>query len=198
MSESDDPADQPRYSYKPSLLGSPHEFALTPTALNWVAGRMHAYIPYASIRKIRLSFRPVTMQHYRFIAEIWTDRSPKLTISSTSWKSVVEQERFDSAYTDFVIALHQRLAASGNLPKLERGAMPLLYWPGLVVFFVIGAGLVGLLVKAAMEQSFGALAVVAGFFVIYLWQLGGFFWRNRPGRYPADAVPAEVLPRRKA
>ena len=130
MSESDDPADQPRYSYKPSLLGSPHEFALTPTALNWDAGRMHANIPYANIRRMRLSFRPVTMQHYRFIAEIWTDTSPKLTIASTSWKGMVEQERFDSAYTDFVIALHQPHCASGNLPKLERGASPLLYGRG--------------------------------------------------------------------
>jgi hypothetical protein len=43
----------------------------------------------------------------------------------------------------------------------------------------------------------GALigAAVAGVFLaFYLWQLGTFFRRNRPGRYRPDAIPAAVLP----
>lgn len=191
-----EPAETPHYAYKASLLGSPMEFALTPAALTWKTGSMGGAVPYSGIRRIRMSFRPVTMQHYRFITEIWTDVSPKLTIASTSWRGIVEQERLDSGYSDFVGALHRRVAASGSEPRLDHGATPYLYWPGVVVFFAIGAGLIGLLVKALTEQSLGATAFVAGFFALYLWQLGGFFLRNRPGRYRLDAIPANVLPRR--
>lgn len=197
MSEADRPSGTEHYAYKPSLLGSPFEYALTPTALTWSAGRMNGRVPYDRIRKVRLSFRPVTMQNYRFLAEIWTDVSPKLTIASTSWRSMVEQERLDSAYADFIAALHRRIAASGSKPKLEHGAVPYLYWPGVAVFFLIGAGMIALFGKALLEQSLAAAALVAGFFALYVWQLGGFFLRNRPGRYQADAIPPAILPRRR-
>ena len=188
--------DHTRYSYKASLLGSPMEFELTPHALKWNAGRMKGEVPYNRIRRVRLSFRPVTMQHYRFVSEIWSDTSPKLTVASTSWKGIVDQERLDPAYTDFILALHCRIAESGSRPRLDKGASPFLYWPGVVVFVTLGAGMVALLVKALAEPSLAAAALVAGFFALYVWQLGGFFLRNRPGQYEVDAVPTIALPRR--
>ena len=39
---------------------------------------------------------------------------------------------------------------------------------------------------------------ILGYFLmllIFLWQIGTFFWRNRPGPYRPDAVPSVVLPR---
>jgi hypothetical protein len=27
-----------------------------------------------------------------------------------------------------------------------------------------------------------------------MWQIGGFFWRNRPGRYRPDTLPAALMP----
>jgi hypothetical protein len=191
-----DPSDHPRYSYKPSLLGSPIELELTPEALLWNAGRMKGQVPYNRIRRVRLSFRPVTMQHYRFVTEVWSDTSPKLTIASTSWKGIVDQERLDPAYSDFILALHRRIAQSGSRPRLDHGASPIVYWPGVVVFVMLGAGMIALIVKALAEPSLPAAALVAGFFALFLWQLGGFFLRNRPGQYQADAVPPITLPRR--
>ena len=40
-----------------------------------------------------------------------------------------------------------------------------------------------------------AVAVVAIFFLVFAYQLGTYFYRNRPGRYRPDAIPSSVLPR---
>src|SRR5205085_10020402 len=101
-SGADAPGDadgDPVYAYKPSLLGAPFEFRLAADAFEWRKGRHTGRTPYDHIRRIRMSFRPATMQNYRFVAEVWPANGPKLQIASTSWRSVIEQERLYGAYT---------------------------------------------------------------------------------------------------
>ncbi len=193
--DADAAQSEPVYSYKPSLLGAPWEFRLTPAALAWAVGRRSGRVPYRQIQAVRLSFRPATMQSHRFLAEIWPEQGPKLTIASTSWRSMVEQERQDAAYHAFVCELHRRIVAAGPQGQFISGAAPHLYWPGLAVFAVAAFGLAGLTVRALQTAQWAAAAFVGGFFALFLWQLGGYFRRNRPGRYRPEALPAELLPR---
>ena len=76
--EPDPGSSDPNYTYKPSLLGAPHEFRLAPDALVWRVGGRTGSAAYGDILRVRLSFRPMTMQPYRFQAEIWPDAGPKL------------------------------------------------------------------------------------------------------------------------
>lgn len=188
-------AQFPKYSYKPSLMGSPWTFQLAPDALVWSLGSTSGRVPYGSIRRIRLSFRPVTMQSYRFLAEIWSERNPKMPISSASWKSLVEQERQDQAYVGFLTALHERIARARGAPKLEAGAIPFLYWPGLVIFGGICVAIIGLIWRALLQGETAATLFLLAFFVFMLWQLGGFFKRNLPRRYTLDRLPSDILPK---
>jgi hypothetical protein len=107
----------------------------------------------------------------------------------------MEQERLDAAYNAFVIELNRRVGAAGGTPLLQTGSPALLYWPGLVVFLGVSLALAALIVRAFQVQAWSGAAFVAAFLVLFLWQAGSFFRRNRPGIYRADAVPAEVLPR---
>jgi hypothetical protein len=188
-------AQYPRYAYKPSLMGSPWMFELAPNALIWSLGPMSGRVPYDSIRRIRLAFRPITMQNYRFLADIWSEKHPKIPIASSSWKSLVEQERQDLAYVGFIRDLHERIASAHGTPRLDAGANPFLYWPGLVIFVGICVALVGLIVRAVQQGESVATLFLLGFFVLVLWQLGGFFKRNLPRRYTLDRIPADVLPK---
>lgn len=197
MSESAVDAATPVYAYKASLMGAPWEFRLDPDRLVWVIGRRQGEIFYRDIQRVRLSFRPATMQSYRFIAEIWSPGAPKLTIASTSWHGIAEQRRQDQPYRDFIIALHQRIAAARSNPVLDAGTHPFLYWPGVVVFAAIAIGIIALLVSALRQNSWAATLFLVGFFALLLWQIGGFFRRNRPGRYAATAIPENVLPKPK-
>src|SRR4051794_2387122 len=121
------------YAYKPSLMGAPFEFRLTPHALEWRRGGSSGRALYDRIRRIRLGFRPMTMQNYRFLAEVWIADGPKLQIASTSWKSLVEHDRFDAAYRAFVTELCRRAAAPGGQTLFQTGSPLVLYWLGLVV-----------------------------------------------------------------
>ena len=126
--------DPTAYSYKPSLFGAPWQFRLAADALEWQAGMRAGRFPYADIRRVRLSFRPVNMQTYRFLAEIWPLQGPKVTIASSSWRSMIEQSRQDAAYSTFVTELHRRIAAARGTAAFDSGSPALLYWPGLAIF----------------------------------------------------------------
>jgi hypothetical protein len=187
-------AGDPVYVYKPSLLGAPWQFRLAPDALEWQAGRHRGRIPYARIRRIRLSFRPATMQTRRFVTEIWWPGGPRLSIASSSWRSPLEQVAQDRDYGAFVRALNARVAAAGVQASFETGVPAILYWPGLAVFAAVTVALTVLTVRALAAGATAGAALVGAFFAFFIWQSGAYFSRNRPGRYRPEAPPPELVP----
>lgn len=183
------------YVHKPSLMGAAWELRLLPDVLEWQTGRHRGRIPYARITRVRLSFRPVTMQTRRFVTEIWWLGGPRLSIASTSWRSLVEQHAQDHAYGAFIRELNRRIAAAGATARFETGSPAWLYWPGLALFVGVALALAVLTVRALEIGAYGGAALVGGFFVLFVWQSGIYFKRNRPGRYRPDAVPKELVPR---
>lgn len=183
------------FAYKPTLVGAPLEFVLRDDRIECRrAGRTFAFVPYRDVRKVRLAFRPLTMQSYRFIAEIWSRGGPKLSLASSSPRGIVGHEQHDEHYKVFVTELHRRIAAAGGDVEYLSGSPSFLYWPGVVVFFGLCAGVL-LLVKQAMESdSKVAFLVVGAMLLFFLYQTGMFFYRNRPGRYTPDTLPKDVMP----
>ena len=186
--------DDPSYSYKPSLMGAPWELRLRPDALEWQVGRHEGRIPYGRIRRVRLSFRPVTMQTRRFVTEIWSPDAPRLLIASSSWRSLVEQGTQDKAYGEFISELHRRIAAGDSQAVFETGSPALLYWPGLAIFVAGGLGMAALVVRALQVEEYTGAAFVGAFLGLFLWQSGNYFRRNRPGSYRPDALPKLLVP----
>jgi hypothetical protein len=196
--------DDLAYSYKPSLMGAAFEFRLRPEALEWRKGRHEGRTPYGRIARVRLSFRPMTMQMRRFVTEIWPADGPKLTIASTTWRSLVEQSAQDDAYGAFIRELHRRmvnqslvdqsLAAAPAQASFETGMSPILYWPGLVLFAGASVGFLVLTVRALELAAYGGAALIGGFLILSLWQSGVYFRRNRPGRYRPEAPPRYLVP----
>jgi hypothetical protein len=197
MTSSDDDrtrADEPVYSYQPSVLGAPRSFRLTRYALEWEAGRRSGRVRFDRITRVRMSFRPATLQTQRFITEVWSADAPKLDIVSCSWKSMVEQVNFADDYRVFVSELHARMAGEGTTARFDAGINPLIYWLGLALFVAAALGMSGLTAQAlAAGATFGGL-VIAAFLLLFLWQLGNIFYRNRPGSYRLDALPPKLLP----
>ena len=183
------------YVYKSSLMGAPLEFHLAPDALEWRKGGMAGRTPYRDVRRIRLSFRPMTMQNYRFVTDVWPDSGPKLQIASTSWKSLVEHQRLDAEYSAFVSELSRRVGAAGGNTAFDTGSPAFLYWPGVVIFIGAAFALAALSVRALQQQAWGGAAFIAAFFALFLYQAGNFFRRNRPGTFRPDAVPPLLLPK---
>jgi hypothetical protein len=161
----------------------------------WEVDGKSGRIPFRNIRRLRMSFKPVSMQAQRFITEIWSEDAPKFEIVSSSWKSLVEQERQDKSYSTFIVELHRRIACAGVPVRFEQGGNPVTYWPALIVFAAGGLGMALLTVRALQMDAMGGAVFIAAFLVLFLWQGGLFFRRNRPGVYRPDALPADLLPK---
>ena len=188
-------AGDPTYSFRPSLLGAPSTFTLTGDGMVWSAGNRSGRLRYRDVRRLRLSFKPVSMQTHRFLTEIWAEGAPKLDIVSASWKSMVEQERRDGPYVAFIAELHARVAREGKPVRYEQGSNPYTYWPGLVLYTVVALLLAAVFVRALEVHALGGAAFIGAFVALFLWQGGNFFRRNRPGTYTPDALPPELMPR---
>jgi hypothetical protein len=195
-SDADDgPDGDPTYHYKPNLIGAAWVFRLRANGLDWEFGRRSNFIRYDEIRRVRLSFRPGTMQSYRFLTEIWVPRNPKLQISSTSFRSLMEQARQDAEYTAFVRELHKRLATAGSTAQFQAGMHPLIHWLGTAVFLLIALALFAFLLRILLNGDLAGAAVIVAVIALLVWQVGTIFYRNRPGTYRPDDPPAIVLPR---
>jgi hypothetical protein len=191
----DEPPGDPTYAFKASLIGSMCQFTLKPDALEWQIGRRSGRTRYDAIRAVRLSYRPVTMQSHRFIIEIWAPGEPKIQIVSVSWRSIMEQQRLDASYAAFIVGLHRRLAAANTPAQFSTGLPVATYWVGVVVFGAVLIATGSLVVRAMSFDRWAPMVVVGIFFLVFAYQLGTYFYRNRPGRYRPDAVPPDVLPK---
>lgn len=183
------------YAYKPSVMGGSYAFRVAPDALHWEVGRHSGSLAYTSIRRIRLSYRPITLANYRFVAEIWADGLPKLMVASTSWRSIVEQARLDADYVAFIRALHACIHEAGGRPELITGSSPFVYWPGVAAMALMIVTVPIVIWRTLREGAIGAGLLITAFMAYCFWQIGFFFYRNRPGRYALDALPPHVLPR---
>jgi hypothetical protein len=183
------------YSYRPSVLGAPMELHLGADAIAWSAGSKSGRMALADVRLVNMSFKPASMQPYRFVTQLWAPGTPRIEIVSTSWRSMVEQERLDAAYVAFVAALHRRIVRAAAPVRFVQGKHPWIYWPGLGLFVIVGLLLAGMVPRALQDHTVAGAAFIAAFLALFLWQGGNFFRRNKPGSYRPDRLPPQLLPK---
>lgn len=183
-----------RYAYKSSLMAPVFMFALTPGALNWSRGRHSGEIRYDQIKRLRLSFRPATMQRGRYQLELWSSVAPRIPVVSGTVRSLVDMQSQAPEYRAFVTELHQRIADAGGKPRCEAGLFPPLYWIGVTVLGATSLAIAAMVVRALQAEAWAGAAFVLAFLALFLWQGGQFFRLNRPGLYDVTQPPATLLP----
>lgn len=198
QNEFEDGREPNAYSFRPSAFGAPRNFRVSDRAIAWEIGRRSGTVAFKEIDRVRLSYRPATLQTNRFAAEIWSAGTPRLDVVSSSWKSMVEQVDQSNDYRRFVVDLHRGLAAAGGSIRFDSGMNPLIYWPGLALFAAAAIGFAALAVRALQTGAGVAALLITAFLLLFLWQAGNIFYRNRPGSYRPDALPTLLLPREKA
>jgi hypothetical protein len=183
-----------KYAYKASLIGAAHRFELTGEGLSWhVAGKSGVW-RYADIAKIRLSYRPVSMQSRRFRADIENTNRQQITILSTSWQTVALMAPQDRDYRAFMMELHRRMREAGSHAALIGGVRPWAHSAGVVLLALVAVSIAGLLVRALATGEFAGALFLVGFAALFGWQIGGFVRRNRPRTYTFDHLPEALLP----
>jgi hypothetical protein len=183
-----------RYAYKPSLIGSAHQFELTDEGVSWrIAGKSGVW-PYAAISAIRLSYRPVSMQSRRFRADIDNISGGRIAILSTTWQTAALMAPQDRDYRIFIMRLHERMAQAGSTATLAGGLRPRVYAAAIVLLTLVAIAMAGLFVRALATGEFAGALFLVGFAALFGWQIGGFIRRNRPGGYSFGHLPEALLP----
>src|SRR5512139_551942 len=132
-----------------------------------------------------MSYRPTSRQSHRFLTELWAAGSPKLQIVSSSWKSMMEQERLDRSYSTFIQELHRQILKVNSSAQFERGISPLVFWPGVIVFVAAAFGLAALIARALQAGATTSAAIVGAFLLLYLLAGRQFFSAESAGHLSA-------------
>ena len=185
--------DNTHYIFKSSLAAGARQLQLTDTGLTVQTARTQFW-PWDSIKAIRLSYRPASMQSWRFRADIENANGQDIKVFSTTWHSISQMARQDDEFRAFIVELHRRLQQANSSVRLTAGINPVLYALGLVAMALIGFSIAGLFVRALVTAEFAGALFLVGFAAWFTWQIGGFMRRNQPRIYTFDALPKDVLP----
>ncbi|MFY8114166.1 MAG: hypothetical protein ACOVOC_08110 [Rhabdaerophilum sp.] len=182
------------YSHRAKPFTASLDLRLTATSLSAERGRSNQTYPLDRIERIRLYFSPRNSAHNIFVCEVRATDGASVRFDNLSWISLVQTEKLDHGFRRFVLELVARVAAQNPRLKLECGIAPLRYR------LMQGAGfglLAALMISAGYAASNGSSLVAMaclGLSVYFGFWLRSFLTRNRPGTFPADAVPDRVLP----
>jgi hypothetical protein len=146
------------------------------------------------IAMIRLGFRPSNFGGRRFVAEIWPRSGAKIEIASSSFKSMVAMEDQGPEFRAFIGELHRRVAAAGGGCRFEAGFAAWRWWPMFAVTVAAAAVLVYVAAMTIASGDRGTTLLIAGFIVLFAWQMWPLVSRNRPERYDPASIPERVLP----
>lgn len=184
----------PVYRYRPRMMGGDVVLALAPDALEWGSGMRTGRLAYGDIKRVRLAFQPSNLMTKRCVCEIWPQSGGKLTVSSSSARSLLDSTDHAAEFRAFVTTLVRKVGAAGGGTRLDAGMVAWRWWPMMVITVVIlgGAFVLGLRALYTGETVFGV--AVLGFCALLGWQMGNLIRRNRPQIFSPDAVPPGVLP----
>ncbi|MCC6946251.1 MAG: hypothetical protein IT539_00655 [Bradyrhizobiaceae bacterium] len=182
------------YSYRPRAVGGGLSFRLGEHSLDWNLGGTWGSTPYPMMTMLRLGYRPTNFGTRRFMAEIWSQKGPKLEIASASYRSLVALDDQGPAFKDFMRELHARIAASGGNCRFEAGFPAWRWWPMAAVGAATGAFLIYIAFSTLASGDMSAGLLMAGFIVLLAWQMWPLITRNRPRRYDPRHIPEDVIP----
>lgn len=182
------------YAFRPRAIGSGAVFRLTPHSLEWNIGGIAGRAAYPMITMVRLGFRPNNFGARRFIAEIWPRNGSRVEIASASYRSLVATDDQGPAYRVFIEELHRRIAAAGADCRFEAGFAPWRWWPMAAVGVFTALALLYVAASTITSADVTGGLLIAGFILLFGWQMVPLVLRNRPRSYDPRQIPPEVMP----
>jgi len=182
------------YRYRPRLIGGEFALSIAPDGLEWATGTRTGRLAYGDIKRVRVSFQPSNLMTRRCVCEIWPRSGGRLSVSSSSARSLLDSTDHGPEFRAFVTALVRKIGGAGGAPRLEAGMAAWRWWPMTIITVAVlgGAFVLGLRGFTTGETVFG-LAVI-GLSALFGWQMGSLIARNRPRTFLPDAIPPSVLP----
>lgn len=183
-----------RYAFRPRPFAAETVLDLKEREIVATRAGRDAVFPLREVATIRLFYTPRGINFSGYRAKIYSRSGKTVSFEDRSHKSLIEQERLEGSYRDFVRDLCARAEKANPDVLLHAGrAVTMLALIGAVAaattllmgYFLwrsLGAGSYGLAL---------AIAVFTGYFALWSW---AYVTRNRPQTFRSSAIPPDVLP----
>lgn len=182
------------YRFRARPVGGETILRLLPDALEVETGNRKTQVRYSDVARVRLSFRPANLAAQRYLAEIWSRTSGKLSLVSVSARGMFHFDNQAKPYRAFVTELCRRIGEVQPSLEIEAGLAAWRWWPGAVFGGAIVVAVLYFMALALRDGKFSLLVVVLIFAALFVSQIGTMLLRNRPRRGRMNSIPAQVLP----
>jgi hypothetical protein len=182
------------YQHRARPYSSEARFELKDDHVAIEQGRRSGNFHYRDVVLIRLLYKPRNTTNEGYQAKLYRRDNKTAALTNLSWKSLVDLDRQDGAYVRFLSALIDRTVRANPAVVLEAG-MP--RWLHAVTAVAGGGAVLALVVvtiQAVRAGSLPAAALTGALGAYFVWWSYRYLGRNRPRRFTADAIPADVLP----
>jgi hypothetical protein len=149
---------------------------------------------FSEIAMIRLMYKPKNTTNEGYQTKIYRRDRKTASFTNLSWKSLVDVERQDEAYSTFLRRMITAAAAANPSIVLVAGLPRWMH--GLVTIFGVAsvAALALVTVQALMQGGWPIALLTAALASYFAWWATRYTLRNRPRSFRPEAVPAEVMP----
>jgi hypothetical protein len=149
---------------------------------------------FSEIAMIRLMYKPKNTTNEGYQTKIYRRDRKTASFTNLSWKSLVDVDRQDEAYSLFLRKMIT--AAAGANPSIVLMAGLPGWMHMLVTVFAVAsvAALAAVTVQAMLQGGWPIALLTAALASYFTWWAMRYVGRNRPRAFRPDAIPAHVLP----
>ena len=183
------------YTYSPKPFGGSLSFTLEGDRMTIESGRKVYEVSLGSVDTVRMTYEPGRMAKRSFRTKVILKDGKSFTLSSLTWKSMVEAAELTKEYRAFTHALCGAVAHANPQAKFIAGK-PLVLWLAISALAVASLLALAYLIWQAFRMEATGVALMGAFFVIVgVWQVEPMIRLNKPRPFRSEALPEEMLPK---
>jgi hypothetical protein len=182
------------YEHRAKPYAQEARFEMKPDVLAVTQGSRSGDFAYRDIDLVRLLYKPRNTTNEGYQAKLYRKDRRTVGLTNLTWKSLVDLDRQDEAYSTFVRALISRIAADNPSVVLEAG-MP--RWLHTLTALAGGIAMVALVfvgIQALRQGGWPMALMTLAIGAYFVWWTSRYLGRNRPRRFRPDAIPPDVMP----
>lgn len=170
-------------------------FALKGDKLTIDSGRKVYEVELGTADTIRMTYEPGRLAKRSFRTKVILEDGKSFTLSSLTWKSLVEAEELTQEYRTFIHVLCGAIARANPQAKFVAGK-PLGLWLPTSALAVASLLAMAYVIWQAFQTGATGVALIGALIaVVGVWQIEPMIRLNKPRPFRAGELPEELMPK---
>lgn len=189
-----DDAIPPYYRQNPRPTGQEIAYRLDGHRLTVDSGRKVSEVQLGAVEEVRLSFEPRSLAHNVLRTRLRLTDGRSITLTSITWRSMIQAERQDQDYGAFVRRLVGAIAAANPGARFVAGKNPLLWAASAIVAGILLVAMAVFAWRAFQMGAQGTALMTLAVMGLGVWQLEPIVRLNKPRSFDPKDPPRDLVP----